>query len=206
MPDSTTVLTPERLYASPSLSGPAPRGVKFSPDGKRVTFLKGRLDEQDRLDLWQFDVQTGVQSQLINSRILQPNDAELSEAEKALRERKRIAGSKGIVDYSWGTADTILVPLGGDLYLVSLGEGEPQVRQLTDTDAFETDAKVSPKGRYASFVREGALYAIDLTSGDALGPFSGRGYDSTVWTRCVSSTISPVSRLRCSSGSPTRRC
>lgn len=166
MPDSTTVLTPERLYASPSLSGPAPRGVKFSPDGKRVTFLKGRLDEQDRLDLWQFDVQTGVQSQLINSRILQPNDAELSEAEKALRERKRIAGSKGIVDYSWGTADMILVPLGGDLYLVSLGEGEPQVRQLTDTDAFETDAKVSPKGRYASFVREGALYAIDLENGN----------------------------------------
>ena len=166
MPDSTTVLTPERLYASPSLSGPAPRGVKFSPDGKRVTFLKGRPDEQDRLDLWQFDVQTGVQSQLINSRLLQPNDAELSEAEKALRERKRIAGAKGIVDYSWGTADTILVPLGGDLYLVSLGEGGPQVRQLTDTDAFETDAKVSPKGRYASFVREGALYAIDLENGN----------------------------------------
>jgi dipeptidyl-peptidase 4 len=164
LPDSTTVLTPERLYASPSLSGSSPRGVKFSPDGKRVTFLKGRPDEQDRLDLWQFSVQTGVQSRLINSQLLQPHDAELSEEEKALRERKRIAGTKGIVDYSWGTADTILVPLGGDLYLSTLGEGGPQVRQLTDTDAFETDAKISPKGRYASFVREGALYAIDLTT------------------------------------------
>jgi dipeptidyl-peptidase 4 len=166
LPDSTTVLTPQRLYASPSLSGPAPRGVKFSPDGKRVTFLKGRPIEQDRLDLWQFDVQTGVRSLLVYSQLLQPRDAELSEEEKALRERKRIAGTKGIVDYSWGTADTILVPLGGDLYLVSLGEEGPQVRQLTDTDAFETDAKVSPKGRYASFVRDGALLAIDLTSGD----------------------------------------
>ncbi|MEL8056838.1 MAG: S9 family peptidase, partial [Pseudomonadota bacterium] len=45
-------LTLERLYASPSLSGPTPQGVKYSPDGKRVTFLKARADEGDRYDLW----------------------------------------------------------------------------------------------------------------------------------------------------------
>ena len=166
MPESPTVLTIERLYGSPSLSGPAPRGVKFSPDGQRVTFLKGRPDEQDRFDLWQFDVKTGQQSRLIDSQLVQPVEAELSEMEKATRERKRIAGAKGIVDYSWGTADTLLVPMGGDLFLVTLGEGAPQVRQLTENDAFETDAKVSPGGRYASFVRDGALYAIDLPSGE----------------------------------------
>ncbi len=66
MPDSTTELTIERLYGSPSLSGQAPRGVKFSPDGQRVTFLKGRPDEQDRFDLWQFEVNTGHQSLLID--------------------------------------------------------------------------------------------------------------------------------------------
>ncbi|MEH6810540.1 MAG: S9 family peptidase [Hyphomonas oceanitis] len=166
MPESPTVLTIERLYGSPSLSGPAPRGVKFSPDGQRVTFLKGRPDEQDRFDLWQFDVKTGLQSRLIDSQLLQPVEAELSEMEKATRERKRIAGAKGIVDYDWGTADTLLVPMGGDLFLVTLGEGAPQVRQLTENDAFETDAKVSQGGRYASFVRDGALYAIDLPSGE----------------------------------------
>ena len=166
MPESPAVLTIERLYGSPSLSGPAPRGVKFSPDGQRVTFLKGRPDEQDRFDLWQFDVKTGLQSRLIDSQLLQPVEAELSELEKATRERKRIAGAKGIVDYDWGTADTLLVPMGGDLFLVTLGEGAPQVRQLTGNDAFETDAKVSPAGRYASFVRDGALYAIDLPSGE----------------------------------------
>ncbi|MEQ8299333.1 MAG: S9 family peptidase [Hyphomonas sp.] len=165
MPNTPSHLTLERLYASPSLSGPAPRGVKFSPDGRRVTFLKGRSGEQDRLDLWQFDAASGKQSLLVDSQLLQPVEAELSETEKAMRERKRIAGAKGIVDYSWGTANTILVPLGGDLFLVTLGEGEPDVRQLTDTDAFETDAKVSPGGRYASFVRDGALCAIELSSG-----------------------------------------
>ena len=160
-----TPLTIERLFASPSLSGPTPSGVKYSPDGKRVTFLKARADEGDRYDLWQFDVATGEQSLLVDSKILEPEDVELSEEEKALRERKRIAGRKGIVSYDWGTADTILVPIGGDLHLVTLTAAGPEARQLTETDAFEYDAKVSPGGAYVSFVRDGAVFAIDLKSG-----------------------------------------
>ena len=158
-------LTIERLFASPSLSGPTPSGVKYSPDGQRVTFLKAREDEASRYDLWQFDVATGEQSMLVDSKLLEPEEVELSEEEKALRERKRIAGRKGIVSYDWGTANTILVPLGGDLHLVTLTEAGPEARQLTDTDAFEYDAKVSPSGTYVSFVRDGAVVAIDLVSG-----------------------------------------
>jgi len=158
-------LTIERLFASPSLSGPSPTGVKYSPDGKRVTFLQAREDEANRYDLWQFDVGTGAGSLLVDSQLLEPEEVELSEEEKALRERKRIAGRKGIVSYDWGTSDTILVPLGGDLHLVTLGEDGTKARQLTDTDAFEYDAKVSPSGKYVSFVRDGAVYAIDLATG-----------------------------------------
>ena len=159
-------LTIERLFASPSLSGPTPNGVKYSPDGQRVTFLKARDDEGDRYDLWQFNVATGEQSLLVDSRLLEPDEVELSEEEKALRERKRIAGRKGIVSYDWGTADTILVPLGGDLHLVTLTGNTTEARQLTDTDAFEYDAKVSPGGTYVSFIRDGAVFAIDLETGD----------------------------------------
>ena len=161
-PDSLPL---ERIYASPSLSGPVARMVKYSPDGRRVTFLKSRPDEQNRFDLWQYDLATGEQNMLVDSRLLEPAPVELSEEEKALRERKRIAGSAGIVDYSWGTADTILVPLGGDLHLITLSGDGPSAKQLTDTDAFEYDARVSPKGHYVSFVRDGALYAIELATG-----------------------------------------
>lgn len=161
-----TSLTIERLFASPSLSGPTPSGVKYSPDGSRVTFLKAREDDGERYDLWQFDVATGAQSMLVDSKLLESNEIELSEEEKALRERKRIAGRKGIVDYDWGTASTILVPLGGDLHLVTLTGDSVQARQLTQTDAFEYDAKVSPGGSYVSFIRDGAVYAIDLRSGE----------------------------------------
>lgn len=159
-------LTIERLFASPSLSGPTPSGVKYSPDGKRVTFFKAREEESDRFDLWQFDVATGEQSMLVDSKILEPEDVKLSEEEKALRERKRIAGRKGIVSYDWGTADTLLVPIGGDLHLVTLTNNNAEARQLTQTDAFEYDAKVSPDGGFVSFVRDGAVFAIDLTNGE----------------------------------------
>ena len=159
----TQRLTIERLFASPSLSGPVPMGVKYAPDGQRVTFLKARGDEGDRYDLWQFDTTSGEQSLLVDSRLLEPDEAELSEAEKAMRERKRIAGRKGIVSYDWGTGDTILVPLGGNLHLVRLGADGPTTRQLTDTDAFEYDARVSPAGGHVSFIRDGALYAINLS-------------------------------------------
>jgi len=162
---SRSKLTIERLYASPALSGTSPRGVKFSPDGKRVTFLKARADDQSRFDLWQFDVASGVQSLLVDSSLVDPEDAELSEEEKALRERKRIAGVRGIADYEWGTADTLLVPAGGDLHLVTLRPEGPVTRQLTQTDAFEYDAKISPAGKYVSFIRDGALYAIEIATG-----------------------------------------
>ncbi|MEZ6002188.1 DPP IV N-terminal domain-containing protein [Hyphomonas sp.] len=155
----------DRLYASPSLSGPTARMVKYSPDGTRVTFLKSRVNEQNRFDLWQYDVATGKQSMLVDSLLLEPNLVELSEEEKALRERKRISGTIGIADYSWGVNDTILIPLGGDLHLVTLTPNGPMIRQLTHSDAFEYDARVSPGGTYVSFVRDGAVYAIEIATG-----------------------------------------
>ncbi len=164
-PDTATIPL-ERLFASPSLSGSSPREVKYSPDGQRVSFLKARADDAARFDLWAFDVATGEAAMLVDSKLLEPDEVELSEEEKAIRERKRIAGSRGIVSYDWGGADQILVPIGGDLHLVTLTETGPESRQLTDTDAFEYDARVSPAGTYVSFVRDGAVYAINLESGE----------------------------------------
>ncbi|NRA31470.1 MAG: DPP IV N-terminal domain-containing protein, partial [Parvularculaceae bacterium] len=157
-------LTLERLFASPSLAGTSPRSVAYSPDGKMVTFLQAREDDAARLDLWAYDVETGEAAMLVDSKSLEPEGFELSEEEKALRERKRIASSTGIVQYQWDSeGERILVPLAGDLFLVELDD--KSVRQLTDTEGFEYDAKVSPQGGYVSFLRDGALFTIDLSNG-----------------------------------------
>ncbi|PTT84174.1 hypothetical protein DBR41_08445, partial [Pseudomonas sp. HMWF010] len=45
-------LPPERIFADPGLSGPTARGVALSPDGKRVTYLKGKAEAANVQDLW----------------------------------------------------------------------------------------------------------------------------------------------------------
>ena len=57
----------ERLFAEPALSGTAPRSLSFSPDGSRVTYLKGKETDANRLDLWQYQIKTDKHSILVDS-------------------------------------------------------------------------------------------------------------------------------------------
>ncbi|MCA3255583.1 MAG: S9 family peptidase [Alphaproteobacteria bacterium] len=155
-------LTLDRVFASPDLSGPRPRLAKLSPDGRFATLLKSRPDDRDRFDLWAIDTATGAERMLVDSTKL-ATGAELSEAEKMRRERARLAGVRGIVDYAWAPdATRLLVPVDGDLFLAGLDGG---VQRLTEAAATETDAKVSPKGRYVSFVRDQNLHVLTLAGG-----------------------------------------
>ncbi len=58
------------------------------------------------------------------------------------------------------------------MYYYQLETGKS--KKLTNTDAFETDARFSPKGHYVSFIREQNLYALELSSGKEI-PLSKDG-------------------------------
>ena len=45
-PASQSKLTIDRIFASPSLSGPTPRSLKLSPDGRYATLLQARADDR----------------------------------------------------------------------------------------------------------------------------------------------------------------
>ena len=157
-------LTLERIFASPDLSGPAPRAARLSPDGKLLTLLRNREDEKDRYDLWAMDTSTGQWRMLVDSKKI-GTGAELSEAEKMQRERARIGGLKGIVTYDWASdGKSILVPLDGDLFLATL---DGQARRLTNTPDGELNPVVSPAGGFVSFVRDQNLYVQPLAGGEA---------------------------------------
>ncbi|GAA0854027.1 S9 family peptidase [Aliiglaciecola litoralis] len=156
-------LTIERIFQSPALDGAAPKKLKVSPDGKRVTFLKGKESDYERYDLWEYDVASGKTSKLFDSNDLMTGNEQLSDEEKARRERMRESGT-GIIDYFWSNDGTaLLFPLGGDAYYLKLGD--KKARQLLNTDAFETDIKFSPQGNYISYVREQNLYIMHIASG-----------------------------------------
>ena len=160
-------LTLEAITGSAPLSGPTLMKPQVAPDGSRVTFLRGKEYDRNRLDLWEYDVASGQTRLLVDSSSVLPGTEVLSDEEKARRERQRIAAYSGIVDYQWaGDGRRLLFPLGGELYLYDLDKtGRAAVRQLTAGEGFATDPKLSPRGGFVSFIRARDLWVIDLRSG-----------------------------------------
>ncbi|PKL95960.1 MAG: S9 family peptidase [Gammaproteobacteria bacterium HGW-Gammaproteobacteria-8] len=164
-------LTLERIFDSPSLSGPALREARLSSAGDRVSFLRGRDDDANTLDLWQYRVDTGQTGVLLSADALMSDPIELSDEEKARRERARIADLGGIVEYRWaGDGRHLLLPLGGDVWLVQLqaaGEtaaadvgADPDVDLPPPTDADEA-------AEHLEETRDETLSVRQLTSGEA---------------------------------------
>jgi len=172
-------LTPERVFASPALSGPAARGPAISPDGRWVTWLKASADNQYRLDLWIAPVAGGDARLLVSGDAVEPKGATLTEEELGRRERQRVAALSGVVSYDWDQQSKhLLIPAGGALYLADAQSGA--TTRLATGGAGVLDAQISPRGRWVSYVRDQNLYLLDLANGgvgravsiDGKGPVS----------------------------------
>ncbi len=160
---AATPLTPERVFADPDLSGPKAVGVKLSPDGTLLTFLKPKAENGQVQDLWAVPVKGGEPYRLIDSASLTSATKALSEAEKSRRERMRVS-ARGIVAYDWSeNSQSILVPLDGDIYMYD--RATQAVKRITDTPGDEVDARLSPKGSLISYVRDATLFVQDLKTG-----------------------------------------
>jgi dipeptidyl-peptidase-4 len=162
-------LSIDRLFAAPDLSGPSLRGARFSPDGKLVTYLQGKPDAKDRLDIWAYDTSTRRTRLLVDSAALVADEGKLSAEEEARRERARTSSLAGIIEYEFSpNSRYLLIPLSGDLYLYDLRavSAAAAVRRLTSTPAAETDARFSPRGRYVSYVRDQNLFVLELNTGN----------------------------------------
>lgn len=156
-------LSIERIYSSPSLNGQTPKSLSFSPDGSRVTYLQGKEDDLYRYDLWEYNLASGENKLLVNSDDIFSGPENLSDEEKARRERKRVYGT-GIMEYVFSNdGSALLFPVNGDIYYYNLTN--KTAKRLTETKAFETDVKFSPKGNFVSFIREQNLYVLNIKNG-----------------------------------------
>ena len=159
-------LTIDRIFSDPDLNGPTPRALQIAPDGQRVTFLRGREDDQNQLDLWQYAIASGETTWLVDSTALGAGK-ELSATEQARRERARTAQLKGILSYRWSPdGRALLFSVDGRLWLYRL-DSEPatRLRALTAPGVEVIDPRVSPRGGYVSWVSGQNLHALDLASG-----------------------------------------
>lgn len=161
-------LTIARIFASPDLSGPSLRQAELSPAGDRVTFIRAREDDRDLLDLWEYHIGEDQTRVLVAADAVVADEGELAPEEQARRERARIAGVRGIVEYRWSADGRFLIfPLAGDVYVLDLADEAPAVRQVTTGAAFDLDPQVSPDGGRVAFVRDRNLWVADLETGQA---------------------------------------
>lgn len=156
-------ITIERIYSAPSLNGKTPKALKFSPDGQRITYLQGKANNLHRYDLWEYNLASKENKLLVDADDLFSGPETLSDEEKARRERQRVYGS-GIMEYYFSNDGTaLLFPLNGDIYYYNLLS--KQAKRLTNTPAFETDARFSPQGNFVSYIREQNIYIKNIASG-----------------------------------------
>jgi dipeptidyl-peptidase 4 len=179
-------LSIERIYSDPSLSGRTPIQLKIAPDGSRVSFLRGKPDNQFELDLWSYSIASNTTERLVDSRELLGGKTEtLTAEERARRERQRTAALSGIVDYFWSAdAQQLVFPLSGELYLWRLKPTGPvrgidalraRSAEKLATGGGATDPKFSPDGRTVSFVRAQNLYLTQALGSAPVAVSNGGG-------------------------------
>lgn len=153
-------LSIKQITENGSLNGTVPRGLKFSPDGARVTFLKSSEEDARVLDLWEYNLKEKSAKLLVKASDITGGEEELSEEERGRRERMRIT-NLGIVDFSWSrNGDKLLFPLGGDLYEYSLNDRK--TNRLTNNSAYELDSRFSPNANYVSYIEDNNIHIVDV--------------------------------------------
>ncbi len=111
-------------------------------------------------DLYELDTKTGAVKTLVSvAELLGTGDEQLSEAEKARRERTRTV-TRGIVDIDVSTDGRfVMFPLGGMLYVRAR---PPGTRRTIDPNGEAYDPHLSPDGARIAFVRGGDLWVVAM--------------------------------------------
>ncbi len=158
-------LTIDRLFDAPALSGPSITALQISPDATRVTYLRGKPDDKDRLDLWEYNLRDQTEHVLVDSKVLAPASEKLSAEEIGRRERQRTAALSGILEYSFApSGKALLFPLDGRLYHYDLAKSaaDALTEITTGSAGFVTDASISPHGGFVAYIRDQNLHIYDL--------------------------------------------
>ena len=176
---SPKLLTVERIYSSPSLSGNLARGIAWTPDGKHVSFLETSLAAQEPRttnenpaqpkdrgkkeagpDLWIMDAASGER------RVLVPADRLQSMLPAGPSEPSQATGlgRHAPADYQWAPDGASILFQGANaLVWCDLKTQTP--RTLVSGTAELSDPKISPDGKFVSFVRDHNLWLVNVADG-----------------------------------------
>ena len=154
-------LTIEAIFADGGLTGRPPEGVKWSPDGTKLSYVQ-RDDSGEHGALYSIDLATGKSAVLVSSEKLNSlapsNNNIKDERQKEAMQRYSVAA------YHW-TPDSkhLLFDSMGQLWYYSLDTGTAV--QMTSSADAASDPKFSPDGERLAYIRKHDLYVRDVRRG-----------------------------------------
>jgi dipeptidyl-peptidase-4 len=154
-------LTVERIYSQPSLSGQLTRGIAWSPDSKQLSFFKSEgAGKEAKTELWVMDVASGQRRLLLSAEKLEtvlPADTERTTQATGL-------GRHAPAEYQWAPGGGALL-FQGPTSLAWFDLKTQASRTLVSGKERVSDPKISPDGRYVSFVRNHNLWLVSVADG-----------------------------------------
>ena len=156
------LLTLEALFGPTPLAGPTPAQVKLSPDGRFASFLRPAAGDRERHELWLMDLRRGT-AKTLSPDLAAAAAGEMTAEEQAERERRRsFAG--GITSHQWhADGEQVLIVAHGSAFIARIADDS--VYTATPAGSRQTGIRLSPRGTYLSYVRDGDLVISALEDG-----------------------------------------
>jgi dipeptidyl-peptidase 4 len=156
-------LTVERIYSAPSLSGQLLRDPRWSPDGKWLSYLAGA---GDRAEIWVVDASSGERRVLVDAAHLR--DVLLPPASRG---QQTGLGRLTPSQYRWAPDSQALLFIGAE-QLAWYDLKSQSARHLLPTPSSTAsagddgidDAKISPDGRWVSFLRDHDIWIVSTAA------------------------------------------
>jgi len=161
VPSAPGELTIDRIFRQPSLSGRLTRGIAWTPDSKKLSFFETKGTGKDaRPEIWLLDAASAERSMLVPAEKLETMLPASSGKESQATGLGRHAPSQ----YQWATGgEALLFESANALIWYEL---KTQASRVLVTGKEElADPKISPDGKFVSFVRNHNLWLVSTADG-----------------------------------------
>jgi dipeptidyl-peptidase-4 len=154
-------LTVERIYSQPSLSGRLTRGLAWTPDGKQLSYFETKgSGKEAKTELWAMDAATGERKLLVAADRLES----ILPTESSRPTQATGLGRRAPSQYQWAP-DGAGILFQGSTALAWFEVKSQTGRTLVSGKAAIADPKISPDGRFVSFVRDHNVWVVSLADG-----------------------------------------
>lgn len=153
----------ERIFGTSSLLGHLTSGIAWAPDGKHVSYftdLAGEAKQARRKELWEMDAATGEKQLLVGADKL---DAALP-AEVQNTSQATGLGRHAPAQYQWAPGGDALLLQGGTA-LAWFDLKSQTAKPLVSGKEALADPKISPDGKWVSFIRDHNLWLVRVADG-----------------------------------------